>query len=159
MVEHTSSGVLHALFNRTDITRAHTMKRLMALVALAPVVAFASPSDDKQTALLAHGKYIVERVGMCADCHTPHGPDGKPIKGQELHGWELPMTPNHPVPGWADHSVNIAGMPTGYTEDQLAVFLQTGRTPAGKTASPPMPPYRLNARDARAVAVYLHSLN
>lgn len=159
MLEHASGGVYHALFNHAEMTRGHAMKRLLALAALAPVIAFASPSDDKQIQLLAHGKYIVERVGMCADCHTPRGPDGKPVKGQELQGALIPMTPIHPVPGWADHSVKIAGMPAGYTEDQLAVFLETGRTSSGGTASPPMPPYRLNARDARAVAAYLHSLN
>ena len=164
--KHASGGVPPSKSSRRESFAARATRPLLATVAavsavaaLAPAVAFAAPPADKQIQLLAHGKYIVERVGMCADCHSPKGPDGKPIAGEELHGGPLPMSPLHPVPGWADRSVKIAGLPDGYTEAQLATFLETGRTPSGGTASPPMPSYRLNASDARAAAAYLHSLN
>ncbi len=96
---------------------------------------------------------------MCADCHSPKGPDGQPIKGEEFHGAYIPFTPDNPIPGWTSHSVKIAGLPDGYTEAQLATFLETGKTRFGTLANPPMPPYRLNEQDARAVAAYLHSIN
>jgi hypothetical protein len=37
-------------------------------------------------------------------------------------------------------------------------FLTTGIDPDGKKAMPPMPAFRLNARDARAVFLYLKSV-
>jgi mono/diheme cytochrome c family protein len=96
---------------------------------------------------------------MCVDCHTPKDEHGQPIAGQDLHGATLPIAPNGTIPGWTPRSVNLAGLPMGYTEAQLTTFLETGRTPRGTHASPPMPPYRLDERDARAVAAYLHSIN
>jgi mono/diheme cytochrome c family protein len=135
------------------------MNSLCVIALLSPALAFASPPADKQSELLAHGKYIVDRVGMCADCHTPKDATGQPIKGEELHGAHLPFTPDNPIPGWTNQSIKIAGMPAGYTETQLVTFLETGRTRAGGMANPPMPPYRLNEHDARAVAAYLRSIN
>ena len=52
----------------------------------------------------------------------------------------------------------LAGLPGNYTEAQLAAFLQTGKRPDGSMARPPMPPYRMSASDAQAVAAYLKSL-
>jgi mono/diheme cytochrome c family protein len=40
----------------------------------------------------------------------------------------------------------------------MAKFLTTGINPDGEKAMPPMPAFRLNARDARAVALYLKSV-
>lgn len=45
--------------------------------------------------LVARGRYLVEITG-CADCHTPHGKDGKPIAALHLTGH-----PEHaPLPEW-----------------------------------------------------------
>jgi hypothetical protein len=40
----------------------------------------------------------------------------------------------------------------------MVKFLTTGSDPDGKKARPPMPAFRLNARDARAAYLYLKSL-
>ena len=40
----------------------------------------------------------------------------------------------------------------------MVKFLTTGIDPGGNKARPPMPAFRLNGDDARAVAVYLRSL-
>jgi len=40
----------------------------------------------------------------------------------------------------------------------MVKFLTTGVDPDGMRANPPMPAYRLDARDARAVISYLKSL-
>ncbi|CAB3758138.1 c-type cytochrome [Paraburkholderia humisilvae] len=142
-------------------TRAlrRALNGLYVLALLSPAAAFAKPSADSQSALIAHGDYIVHRVGMCIDCHTPKDAHGMPIASEDLHGAEIPITPDNPVPGWVNRSVKIAGLPAGYTEAQLVSFLETGHTPSGGTAHPPMPDYRLNEHDARAVAAYLHSIN
>jgi hypothetical protein len=40
----------------------------------------------------------------------------------------------------------------------MVKFLTSGINPDGKKAMPPMPAFRLNAQDARAVFLYLKSL-
>jgi cytochrome c553 len=138
---------------------ANALYMLVLPLALAPAAGFAKPPVDSQAALIAHGNYIVHRVGMCVDCHTPKDDHGMPIAAQDLQGAELHFTPDAPVPGFVNRSVRLAGLPDGYTEAQLTTFLETGHTPSGGRAHPPMPDYRLNEHDARAVAAYLHSLN
>ncbi|CAB3753629.1 c-type cytochrome [Paraburkholderia solisilvae] len=144
---------------RTATLVQRAFNGLCVLALLSPVVAFAKAPVDKQSALIAQGNYIVHRVGMCVDCHTRKDAHGMPIASEDLQGADLPFTPDHPVPGWVGRSVKIAGLPAGYTEAQLVTFLETGRTASGGTAHPPMPDYRLDEHDARAVAAYLHSLD
>jgi mono/diheme cytochrome c family protein len=133
-------------------------RALLALTIASPTLAFSDSQIDKQEQLVAHGKYIVEHVGMCADCHTPRDSQGKPLLGQSLHGAPIEFTPQHTIPGWTAASPKIAGLPDGYTEAQLATFLETGHTRTGGLASPPMPPYRLDSHDAQSVAAYLKTL-
>jgi cytochrome c553 len=106
---------------------------------------------------LARGKYIVEHVGMCVDCHTPRDPSGQPIATQHLHGAPIGFRPMHPMP-FAEQAPPIAGLPAHYTPAQMATFLQTGVRPDGSMARPPMPPYRLSKDDAWSVVDYLKSL-
>jgi len=116
----------------------------------------AKPQSDKAT-LVARGKYLVEGIGMCGDCHTPHNKKGEPIKEQWLMGAALDFKPIAPIPDWADKSVNIAGLP-GWEEDAAIKFLMTGAVPNSVPARPPMPQYRYNRRDATAIVAYLKSL-
>jgi cytochrome c553 len=106
---------------------------------------------------LPQGKYIVEGVGMCGDCHTPRDQTGAPIAAQALQGAPIGFRPTHPMP-FAEHAPGLAGLPGHYTEAQLVTFLQTGKRPDGSLARPPMPPYRMSADDAKSVAAYLKSL-
>jgi len=54
-------------------------------------------------------------------------------------------------------SANIAGL-SMFSVAQAVRFLETGRLPNGKTAAPPMPAYRFNEADARAIVAYLKTL-
>ena len=108
-------------------------------------------------ATLAHGKYLVENVAGCDDCHTPHNEKGEPIQAQYLQGTLLPFKPAVPMPVWADASPNIAGLP-GWDKDAAIKFLMTGIAQNGLPARPPMPQYRLNLQDATAIVAYLQSL-
>ncbi|MFC0398221.1 c-type cytochrome [Paraburkholderia rhizosphaerae] len=161
MTDNDSTRALRrALNGLTPKLAAGLTAGLTTLALWCPAAAFAKPPVDSQSALIAHGDYIVHRVGMCIDCHTPKDAHGMPIASEDLHGADLPITPEPPAPpGWVSRSVKIAGLPAGYTEAQLITFLETGHTPSGGTAHPPMPDYRLNEHDARAVAAYLHSIN
>jgi mono/diheme cytochrome c family protein len=106
---------------------------------------------------IAHGKYIVERVGMCGDCHTPRDATGQSIAAETLHGAPIGFRPVHPMP-FAEQAPPLAGLPPHFTAVQLANFLQTGKRPDGSTAKPPMPSYRMSKEDAWSVVHYLQSL-
>jgi hypothetical protein len=131
---------------------------MIVLTLSSPGFTWADAASDRYAQLYVQGKYLVNNVGKCSDCHTARGPDGRFMEGQELHGAPLPIGPIRPIPGWSGYAPRIAGLPAGYTEAELAIFLQTGRTPSGTSARPPMPAFRMSARDAEAAALYIHSL-
>lgn len=108
-------------------------------------------------AAVARGKYLVEGIGMCGDCHTPRNEKGEPVKEQWLKGAPLDFKPAVPIPVWAEKSVNIAGLP-GWEKDSAIRFLMTGIAYNGLPARPPMPQYRYNQQDAEAIVAYLKSL-
>jgi len=134
----------------------------LAVVAFSPVpwLAAQKPSSASKTpasAAIAHGKYLVEQVGKCGDCHTPDDEKGEPIKEKWLQGAPLAFKPIVPFPGWADKAPAIAGLP-GWEKEGAIKFLMTGISSTGLPAHPPMPQYRLNRADAEAIVDYLKSL-
>jgi mono/diheme cytochrome c family protein len=108
-------------------------------------------------AQIARGKYLVEKAGLCGDCHTPTDEKGEPVKEQWLKGTTLGFKPNEPVPGWADKAPNIAGLP-GLEKDAAIKLLMTGIGSNSLPSRPPMPQYRFNMQDAQAIVSYLKSL-
>jgi len=126
---------------------------LLASVGLRAETPAASGSD----ALIARGRYLVEGVGLCADCHTPRNEKGEFVTAQWLRGAMIGFTPAMPMPVWAPVAPPIAGLPS-MTDEQAVHFLMEGKRPDGSQPRPPMPPYRLNAEDARAMVAYLKSL-
>jgi mono/diheme cytochrome c family protein len=106
---------------------------------------------------IAHGKYLVDRVAGCNDCHSPHNQRGELIPGKELQGAELDFQPIHPVPGWMKAAPPIAGL-MFLTTEQGIKLLSEGLAPDGKPPAPPMPQYHMTRADAAAVVAYLKSL-
>lgn len=115
-----------------------------------------APAALQGEALVARGDYLVNNIGGCNDCHTPMTPQG-PDMTHALQGGPLVFAPTVPMP-WAPVAPSIAGIPANYTEDQFASFLQTGVRPDGSHPLPPMPAFRLNEEDARAVTAYIATL-
>ena len=115
---------------------------------------------QSQKAVTARGDYLVNRVAMCVDCHTPTLPSGEKDKTRQLAGAPIAFKPTAEVPNWASVAPNLTpeGFLTTWSDEQLANFLMTGLTPTGNRASPPMPQYRLDKADAEAVTLYLRSL-
>jgi mono/diheme cytochrome c family protein len=107
-------------------------------------------------ALIARGDYLVNNIGGCNDCHTPTTPQG-PDLSRALQGAPLGFAPTVEMP-WAPVAPPIAGIPGHYTEEQFVTFLQTGVRPDGSRPLPPMPAFRLNEDDARAMTAYIQSL-
>ena len=114
------------------------------------------PAEMTQEQLVARGEYLVNNIGGCNDCHTPMTPQG-PDMTQALKGATLIFAPTIAMP-WAPVAPPIAGIPAHYTEEQFAAFLQTGVRPDGSRPLPPMPAFRLNEEDARAMTAYIATL-
>ncbi|HRO02734.1 MAG TPA: c-type cytochrome [Terricaulis sp.] len=132
--------------------------RILLLGALSCVLLGAcarEPAPLTGAALIERGDYLVNGVVLCGDCHTPRLENMAPDETRALQGWEMP--PPHP-PGFAAIAPPLAGLPANYSEAQFISFLQTGVRPDGSHPAPPMPPYRLNEEDARAVSAYIASL-
>jgi hypothetical protein len=108
-------------------------------------------------AKVERGRYLVEQVGMCGDCHSPHNEKGEPVREKILQGTLLPFKPVVSMPLWADKAPNIAGLP-GWDDKGAVKFLMTGVAYNDLPARPPMPQYRFNQEDASAIVAYLRSL-
>jgi mono/diheme cytochrome c family protein len=128
---------------------------MLAALAAAGATAQAQASDRQ----IVRGRYLVENVGMCGDCHTPRGAMGQPDLQRPMAGTALDFRPTISVPDWAESAPAIAGpQARGWTRAQMVDFLKTGARPDGSMARPPMPMIRFTADDAEAVAAYLASL-
>ncbi len=107
------------------------------------------------------GRYLVENVAKCGDCHTPRLENGQPDKSQLLKGAMLDFTPSHPIPHWKAMSPDLT--PNGSVfkqrgEAAITKFMETAVWPDGDRADPPMPEFKLNHDDAKAVVAYMKSL-
>src|ERR1051326_7022483 len=60
------------------------MPFMWALVLLAAVVGYSQAPAQAQSAV-ERGKYLVEVIGACGNCHTPKGPAGD-VPGQHMAG-------------------------------------------------------------------------
>jgi len=107
---------------------------------------------------IARGKYLVNSVARCGDCHSPLNEKGEPVPGKELKGATLTFKPIAPIPVWADKAPNIAGL-RGWEQDDAVKFFMTGLAYNDLPARPPMPSYKMNKEDAEAVVAYLKSLS
>lgn len=132
------------------------LKLLLAPAVLLTTVALSAQPDD-QAGLIARGRYLVENVGLCADCHTPRNERGEFIAARSLMGSPLGFAPSFPMPAWAPVAPPIAGLLT-MTEAEAVKFMKEGVRPDGSRPLPPMPEFRFNEADARAVVTYLKSL-
>lgn len=149
------------------------MKRLMGILAL-PAVALvaqlilaptassetAPPASSAQPAAaqIEHGRYLVENVGMCGQCHSPRNDQGQLLTDKWLKGAVVPVSTPKGYQKWAYKAPRIAGLPQ-HTDDEFVRLMTTGINRDGKEALPPMPPFRITEADARAIAAYLRSLS
>jgi len=114
----------------------------------------AQPAPDAQ---IQRGKYLVENVAMCGDCHTPKTDSGDYDRTAWLQGDVVDLKPLTKRP-FAAVAPMIAGLPTFPKDEQAVKFFETGTNASGKLALSPMPQFRFNHDDALAVVAYLRSL-
>ncbi|HUO29964.1 MAG TPA: cytochrome c [Bryobacteraceae bacterium] len=138
---------------------------LTILFAILPaVIVSGQPQQqhDKQTApaqsaLVARGKYIVEGVAMCEQCHTRRTATGQPDLGNWLKGGPVQIQPTYPSPHWAVRVPRIAGGPPGTDADFIRLMTK-GIARTGNPPNPPMPQFHMTRDDAEAVLAYLKTL-
>jgi hypothetical protein len=110
---------------------------------------------------IAHGRYLVHHVALCVECHSPRDDDGRLLSMKLLEGGFIPVAPVRPElihRPWAFTPPRIAGLPAGYSRQELVTLLTEGTRPDGTLPRAPMPPFRMSESDARAVVAYLESL-
>ena len=131
-----------------------------APAATPPPAAAAAATIRDSADPLEHGRYLVETVAGCGNCHTPRLPDGTPDSTKNLAG---AFVIEEPV--FKAYAPNITpDMETGigsWSEDDIVDVLHNARTPEGKYLGPPMSFgwYRnMSTTDARAIAMYIKSV-
>ena len=134
---------------------------LLTLIAiLATVIGLGQAQHEKQTnheELVARGKYIVEGVAMCEQCHTRHTENEQPDLGNWLKGGPVQIEPTYPSPHWAVQVPRIASGPPG-TDADFIKLMTRGIARTGNPPNPPMPPFHMTREDAEAVLAYLKTL-
>ena len=132
------------------------MWKALLLFATAATLVDAAEMDQ-----VSYGKYLVEEVAKCGECHTPRLPTGELDTSKWLQGTTLDFQPSQENKHWHKTSPNVT--PGGslwqrWGEQGIVKFLETGLGPKGNAADPPMPAYKLRPSDAEAIVAYLKSL-
>jgi mono/diheme cytochrome c family protein len=103
------------------------------------------------------GKYLVEEVAKCTECHTPRDQNNQLDRERWLQGAPIWIQPVVRTPNWADAAPRLAGL-ANYTDAQMERVLENGEGVAGMPIQPPMHIYRMNHADAKAIITYLRSI-
>ncbi|MGC1905170.1 MAG: hypothetical protein WA715_15220 [Candidatus Acidiferrum sp.] len=103
------------------------------------------------------GRYLVEEVAKCPECHTPRNDRGELRQDAWLSGAPIWIKPIRPIQNWADHAPALAGLPS-FTDAQMERVLEKGTGPEGEELRPPMHIYHMKSEDAKAIIAYLKSL-
>jgi mono/diheme cytochrome c family protein len=121
-----------------------------------------APTADADGSLpsgnVEHGRYLVERVAMCVECHSGRDGNGNVLQYEKYLGGNIPFAPPWPN-DWAPRAPRNRGL-LGY-DDKAALRLLTqgaiGRD--GHQLRPPMPRFHMTPQDAADVIAFLRSLH
>ena len=123
----------------------------------------ASPTVAPQTVApratgnLEHGRYLVEQVVMCWECHSARDAQGSLVVGTKYKGGAMPVRPTFTA-DWPNQIPRISGLP-GYDDEQAMRLLTQGAIRwDGRQLRAPMPRFRMSPQDAADVIAYLRSL-
>ena len=116
-----------------------------------------TPSAAEQGGSVERGRYLVENVAMCEECHTPRDGGGNLDESRRLQGAPIWIMPVHHNTNWAMNAPSLAGFEQ-FTEEQGEQILEQGVGPNGLPIQPPMHIYHMNHADAQAIIAYLRSL-
>jgi mono/diheme cytochrome c family protein len=127
--------------------------------APAPALAAIERVPDGADAL-THGRYLVETIAGCGNCHTPHLPDGSLDESRAFSG---AFVIEEPI--FRAYAKNITpDMETGigaWTDDDIVNAIRNAKRPDGTPLGPPMSfgwYKRMSDTDVRAIVAYLRTL-
>ncbi|MBL8701678.1 MAG: c-type cytochrome [Alphaproteobacteria bacterium] len=137
------------------------MTSLSALSRLASVAALLIATQAAAETPLERGRYLMNSVVACGNCHTPRGPGGMPIAGRELAGGTEIVEDGL----FVARASNLTPDPeTGigrWTDAEIARAIREGVRPDGRVLGPPMPfPFYRDIadEDVAAIIAYLRQL-
>jgi hypothetical protein len=81
-------------------------------------------APQRTTGAIERGRYLVERVAMCGECHSTRDDAGNIVTGTRFKGGPMPVRPPWPA-DWPNAFPRIAGLP-GYTDEQASRLLMQG---------------------------------
>jgi mono/diheme cytochrome c family protein len=112
-----------------------------------------------QPGSVERGRYLVEGIMACGNCHIPRGPQGQPLLAQGLSGGMVIEEP--PFKAVASNITPDVATGIGrWSDAQLGKAIREGLRPDGSLIGPPMPSpnYRhLSDDDLKAVIAYLRA--
>ena len=149
-----SAVVLFAVFSASMLSsreKPAAAQQAKSAAAKASVQASAAPGA------IERGRYLVEDVAMCEECHTPRDANGNLDESRRLQGAQVWIVPVHANPNWANNAPPLAGF-GGYSDQQGEDVLERGMGPNGETIRQPMHIYHMSHADAQAIIAYLRSL-
>ena len=117
-----------------------------------------APNSPTQEGSIERGRYLVENVAMCEECHTPRDSKGNLDESRRLQGAAIWIVPVHRMTNWANRAPALAGFEE-FTEGQGEQILEKGIGPNGLELQPPKHIYHMTHADAQAVIAYLRSLS
>ncbi len=106
---------------------------------------------------IERGRYLVEEVARCPDCHTPRDSNGALDHSRWLQGAPIWILPARSKETWALQVPALAG--SSYSDQQLQDILERGIGTNGIPIQPPMHAYHLHHADAVVIIAYLRSLS
>jgi mono/diheme cytochrome c family protein len=115
--------------------------------------------NGSSAASVARGKYLVDGVARCGQCHTPHDDSGGQDRARTLQGAPVPFLPARPNANWPINAPRIGGTPLPASDADMVKLLTTGIWTTGNPLRAPMPEFHMNRSDAEAVVAYLKSVN
>jgi mono/diheme cytochrome c family protein len=147
---------------RVVFSGALLLTSVYAVMSAASLGTFSSLADSRTRTSdikgnVEHGRYLVEQVAMCPECHSSRDEKGDIIPNTRFMGGPIPFRPPWPN-DWATLAPRNGGLP-GYT-DELAIRLLTqgAINREGRQLRPPMPRFRMTPQDAADVVAYLRTI-
>ena len=106
---------------------------------------------------VAHGRYLVEQVAMCFECHSPRDGRGNIIESQRYLGAPIPFSPPWPN-DWALIAPRNRGLPDYDDAAAMRLLTQGAIARDGRQLKSPMPKFHMTPQDAADVIAFMRSL-
>ncbi|KAA1014312.1 c-type cytochrome [Paraburkholderia panacisoli] len=165
MSDRDISAAYAYLMTREPVNATTPANELIFPLSFRPLLAFwnvlflhpgEQPPNAAQDVGWNHGKRLVDGLGHCASCHSPLNAIGGEKSGHAFDGGI--------VDGWEAPALNALGSaPKPWTQEQLVMYLRSGRASEHGAAAGPMLPVTRDLatvpeEDVQAIAAYILSI-